>query len=60
MPGSYGYVLIVSQLCCSNVCNAPCLCLLYYASMDMLNYHYKFLSRNIRGLNNAAKQEDVR
>jgi exonuclease III len=28
--------------------------------MDMLNYGYKFLSWNVRGLNNTAKQEDVK
>jgi exonuclease III len=28
--------------------------------MDMLNYGYKFLSWNVRGLDNTAKQEDVK
>jgi exonuclease III len=28
--------------------------------MDMLNFHYKILSWNVRGLNSAAKQEDVK
>jgi hypothetical protein len=29
-------------------------------SIDMLNHHFKFLSWNVRGLNNIAKQEDVK
>jgi exonuclease III len=28
--------------------------------MDMLNFRYKILSWNVRGLNSAAKQEDVK